>query len=93
MSVCEGSGALREEGFQNTRRVSGCPGFSAGERHRWRSGLIQSWPWLEGATGRRAVDTLASTRVRGCTGFTVVKKNSSPVRNTMSHRRRTDSAT
>ena len=66
MSVCEGSGELREEGSQNTRRVSGCPGFSVGERRRWRSVLVQSWPWLEGATGRRRATPCQHTRPRLC---------------------------
>ena len=66
MSVCEGSGELREEGSQNTRRVSGCPGFSVGERRSWRSVLVQSLPWLEGATGRRRATPCQHTRPRLC---------------------------
>ena len=35
VSVCEGLGELREEGSQNTRWVSGCPGFL------WRTSQVE----------------------------------------------------
>ena len=36
--------------------------FFCGERRRWRSGLVQSWPWLESATGRRRATPCQHTR-------------------------------
>ena len=66
-----GSGELREEGSQNTRTVSGCPCAGTSQVEIGigpRRGRGQKVPPVE--VGRH----LASTRVRGCTGFTVVSK-------------------
>ena len=68
MSVCEGSGELREEGSQNTRRVSGCPGFSAGRTSQVEIGIGPVVAVVRKCHRSKAGDTLpahASEVVRG----------------------------